>query len=75
MNYKELADRARYFKKDKERQKIMSPIMSKIVEEVVNDEKIEAAKRMLERGKITKKEISEYLDLPLSVVESLVNDL
>lgn len=52
----------------------MSPIMSKIVEEVINDEKIEAAKRMLERGKLTKKEISEYLDLPLSVVESLVNN-
>ncbi|MDE7266365.1 MAG: hypothetical protein K2N89_02745 [Lachnospiraceae bacterium] len=53
----------------------MSPIMSKIVEEVVNDEKIEAAKRMLEKGKLTKEEISEDLNLPLSVVESLVNDL
>lgn len=75
MNYKELADRARYFKKDKEGQKIMSQIMSKIVEEVVNDEKIEAAKRMLEKGKLTTEEISEYLDLPLSVVEGIVNDL
>ncbi len=28
--------------------------MSKIMEEIVNYEKIEAAKRMLERGKLTK---------------------
>lgn len=71
MNYKELADRARYFKKDKEGQKIMS----KIVQEIVNYEKIEAAKRMLERGKLTKEEISEDLDLPLHIVEALENDL
>lgn len=71
MNYKELADRARYFKRDKEGQKIMSRIM----EEIVNEEKNEAAKRMLERGKMTKEEIAEDLDLPLSVVERLENDL
>ncbi len=71
MNYKELADRARYFKKDKEGRKIMS----KIMEEIVNYEKIEAAKRMLEKGKLTTEEISEYLDLPLYKVEALANDL
>lgn len=71
MNYQELADRARYFKRDKEGQRIMSGIM----EEIVNDEKIEAAKRMLEKGKLTLEEISEYLDLPLSVVEKLSNNL
>ena len=47
--------------------------MSKIMEQLLNEEKIEAAKRMLERGKMTKKEISEDLDLPLSVVERLEN--
>lgn len=41
MNYQELADRARYFRRDKEGQQIMSGIME---------------------------EISEHLDLPLSVV-------
>lgn len=71
MNYKELADRARYFKKDKEGRKIMS----KIMEEIINHEKIEVAERMLERGKLTKEEIAEDLDLPLSVVENLANDL
>lgn len=38
-------------------------------------EKIEAAERMLERGKLTKEEIAEDLDLPLSVVENFANDL
>lgn len=37
-----VADRARYFKEDKKGEKIMS----NIVEEIVNYEKIEAAKRM-----------------------------
>ncbi len=71
MNYKELADRARYFKKDKEGEKVMS----KIMEEIINHEKIEAAKRMLERGKLTTEEILEYLDLPFPIVETLANDL
>ncbi len=30
---------------------------------------------MLEKGKLTKEDISEYLDLPLSIVESLENEL
>ena len=49
--------------------------MSKIMEEIINHEKIEAAKRMLERGKLTKEEILEYLDLPFPIVETLANDL
>jgi len=37
MNYKELADRARYFKRDKEGQEIMSKAMSDIVKPVYTD--------------------------------------
>ena len=70
-----VVDRARYFKKDKEGQEIMSKAMSDIVEEFINDEKIEAARRMLKKGKLTTEEISEYLDLPLHIVEELTNDL
>ena len=33
--------------------------MSKIMEQLLNEEKIEAAKRMLERGKMTKEEIAD----------------
>lgn len=71
MNYKELADRARYFKKDKEGQKVMS----KIVEDIVTDEKKNAAMRMIEGGKLTLDEIAEYLDLPLDIVEALSSEL
>ncbi|MCM1235956.1 MAG: hypothetical protein NC489_38185 [Ruminococcus flavefaciens] len=49
--------------------------MGKVMEEILNYEKTEAAKRMLKRGKLTKEEIAEDLDLPLSVVESLENNL
>ena len=36
MNDKELADQARYFKRDKKGQKVMS----KIMEEIINEEKL-----------------------------------
>ena len=49
--------------------------MSKIMEQLLNEEKIEAAKCMLERGKMTKEETAKDLDLPLSIVERLENDL
>ncbi len=71
MNYKELADRARYFKRDKEGQKIMSRIM----EEIVNEEKIEAAKRMLDDGELTIDKIAKYLALPIEIVEKLADSL
>ena len=71
MNYKELADRARYFKRDKEGQKIMSRIM----EEIVNEEKIEAAKRMLGDGELTIDKIAKYLALPIEIVEKLADSL
>lgn len=71
MNYKELADRARYFKRDKEGQKIMSRIM----EEIVNEEKIEAAKRMLDDGQLSIDKIAKYLALPIEIVEKLADSL
>lgn len=71
MNYKELADRARYFKRDKEGQKIMS----KIMEEIVNEEKIEAAKRMLDDGELSVDKIAKYLALPIEIVKKLADSL
>lgn len=43
------------------------------MEDMITDEKKNAAIRMLERGKLMKEEISE--DLLLSVVESLADEL
>lgn len=71
MNFKMLATTTRYYKEDKEG----IQAMCKIMEDMITDEKKNAAIRMLERGKLTKEEISEDLDLPLSVVESLADEL
>lgn len=72
----DFADRARYLRMiRREEQEIMSRAMSDIVEHFVNDKKIEAAKRILEKGKLTTERISKYLDLPSSVVKDLENDM
>lgn len=49
--------------------------MYKIMEDMITGEKKNVAIRMLERGKLTQEEISEDLDLPLSVVKSLADEL
>ena len=71
MNYKELVDRARFFKKDEEGRKIMS----KIMEEIINHEKIEVAERMLDDGEISVDKIAKYLELPVEVVKELADNL
>ncbi len=71
MNFKMLATTTRYYKEDKEG----IQAMCKIMEDMITDEKKNVAIRMLERGKLTKEEISENLDLALSVVESLADEL
>lgn len=71
MNYKELADRARYFKKDKEGQSVMS----KIMEEIVYIEKVESAKRMLDDGTLSVEKIAKFLELPIEAVKKLANEL
>lgn len=75
MNYKALADRARYFKNDKEGQAIMCKVVEDIVRDVVTDEKKNAAMRMLERGKLSNEEIAEDLDLPIDIVNGLAEKL
>ena len=75
MYYKELADRARYFKTDKEGQRVMSKIVEDIVKDMVTDEKKNAAIRMLESGKLSLDEIAEYLDLPIDIVKTLSSEL
>ena len=71
MIFKELADAANYFKKDKEGIRSMCKAMEEMITDFVTDEKKMAAVRMLERGKLTREEIAEYLDLPLSVIREL----
>ena len=49
--------------------------MSKIVEDMIMDDKKRSAMRMLERGKLTNEEIAEDLELPLEIVEELADSL
>ena len=67
MNYKVLADAANYYKKDKEG----IQTMCKAMEDMITDEKKMAAIRMLKSKKLTLKEIAEFLELSLPVIEEL----
>lgn len=49
--------------------------MSRIMEEIVNEEKIEAAKRMRDDGELTIDKIAKYLALPIENVEKLADSL
>ena len=49
--------------------------MSKIVEDMIMDDKKRSAIRMLEDKKLSKEKIAKYLDLPLEVVEELADSL
>ncbi len=49
--------------------------MCKAMEDMITDDRKEAAIRMLERGKLTSEEIAEDLELPLEVVKELANNL
>ena len=71
MNFKVLANAANYYKKDNEG----IQAMCKAMEDMITNEKKSAAIRMLEKGKLTKEEIAEYLDLSLSIVEELAEEL
>ena len=71
MNFKVLANAANYYKKDKEG----IQAMCKAMEDMITNEKKSAAIRMLEKGILTKEEIAEYLDLSLSIVEELAEEL
>lgn len=75
MNFKVLADTARYYKEEKEGVHAMCKAMEDMISDFVTEEKKEAAVRMLERGKLTKEEIAEDLNLPLEVVEGLAAEL
>ena len=45
--------------------------MSRIMEELIDEEKRESALRMLEDGKLSNQEIAKYLRLDIKVVEEL----
>lgn len=48
-------------------------IMSKIVEDLINEEKKEIALKLLEDGKLQKEEIAKYIGFTVEQVEELEN--
>ena len=71
MNYKELADRAKYFKEPGKGAEIMSDIMGDFEKEIVRRQAHETALRFILAGKLSLKEIAEGVGLPLEEVEEL----
>lgn len=67
MNYKELRNRANYYKKDKEGVERMS----KIMQEIMDEENKERIIRLLKNGKLSQTEIAEIYDCPIEVVQQL----
>lgn len=70
MNYKVLAERTRYFKEDKE----CLESMCRVVEDMINEEVKEIAKRMLEDGKLSVEEIAEYTGLSKDEIKSFSDE-
>ena len=83
MNYKELSERTRYFKEDKEGMKRMGSVIDELIQEGkmegLKEGKlegaIEAATRMIKAGKYTEQEISDILSLSVEEVRELIKKL
>ena len=71
MNYSVLAQRVRYFKEDTKGVTNMCRIMEEVREESVREAKIEIAQKMLNTGKMSYEEISEFVDLPVEEIKAL----
>ena len=79
MNYKELSERTRYFKEDKEGMKRMGSVIDELIQEGkmegLKEGAIEAAQstayKLLKSGKFSIQEIAEYVSLPVEEIEEL----
>ena len=79
MHYRELADRARYFKEDEEGIKKMSGVADEIRQEGREEGREEAqedmAIKLLERGKMTWEEIAEVTEFSLEDIKELTEEI
>lgn len=67
MNYEVLADRMRFFKEEKEGRSIMCRVM----EEMINEERMEIAKKLLMGGTLSTEFVADSTHLPLDEVKKL----
>lgn len=66
-----LKDRVKYLKETEGGRAKMCEIMENLMENRINEEKIEMAKRAIRRGKLSLADIAETIGLPLAFVEEL----
>lgn len=71
MNYRILAERARYFKESKEGVAIMCKAMEDMRNQTLKDGMMDVAKRMLADGTLSLEKIAEYSGLSIEEVEAL----
>ena len=74
MNYRQLSDRARYFKETEEGARRMSDWMKSYVDEEVHKEFVEKALLMIADGDLSLEKISRYSGLSLDEVEELAGN-
>ncbi|MCM1225341.1 MAG: hypothetical protein NC548_63930, partial [Lachnospiraceae bacterium] len=79
MQYKILAERARYLKESKEGQKVMCKAMEEMRKDARQEADIAARKkaacRMIKAGKLSYEEIAVYQDFTVEEVEELADEI
>ena len=71
MKYRTLAERARYLKQDAKGEANMSRLM----EELIEEEKIEMIENLLQLNRLTVDEIAKISNIPLEKIQELANRL
>ena len=67
------AEATNYYKKDPKGVMEVSKIMDEFKEEVLYDDRVDTAKRIIEFGNISLEQISQVTKLPLEVIQKLAN--
>lgn len=75
MKYRALAERARYLKQDAKGEANMSRLMEELIEEEKIEDRTEVAEKLIAKGKMTFEDIAECLSLPLEKIQELANRL
>ena len=71
IHYTEIAERIRFLKEDDEGVRSMC----RSIEEMLNEEKVKIAKRMIAANKLKCEEIAEYSGLPIAEVKKLASEI
>ncbi len=75
MQYKILAERARYFKESREGQQIMCRAMEEMRNESILVERKQTASRLIKAGKLSYEEIAVGVNLTLEEVQELAEEI